>query len=106
MFGEVHELGAVAPRHMREAPAKPRQHRVEEILRTAFALLRALRRRLLLAWARKRLTAELIAIGEARHPGIVLRIVAVVAGLLDPSHDAPAPAELHGADVDNVHPWL
>jgi hypothetical protein len=90
---------------MRELFAKPCQHRVEEILRATLALLRALQRRLFLAGARKRFAAELIAV-EARHPGIVLRIVAVIARVLDPSHNAPAPAELHGTDMDHVHPRL
>jgi hypothetical protein len=106
VLGKIQKFGAVAPRHMRESLAQPRQHRVEEILLAAFALLRALRRRLLLARARKRLAAELVAVGKARHPGIVLRIVAVVARILDPPHNAPAPAELHGAHVDHVHARL
>src|SRR2546430_9065945 len=35
---------AVAPRHVRKRAGEPRQHRIEEILRAALPLLRALRR--------------------------------------------------------------
>src|SRR5579883_629183 len=85
---------------------EPRQHRVEEILRASLPLLRALRRRPLLPWRWERLAAEFVAVGEARHPGIILGIVAVITGRLDPRHDAPAPAEFHRADMDHVHPRL
>ena len=51
VLDEVHELGVIALRHVRERAREPRQHRIEEILRAALALLRALRRRRLLAAA-------------------------------------------------------
>src|SRR5438105_290040 len=103
VFGKARELGEVAPRHVREAGRKARQHRIEKILRAAFALLWALRRRLLLTRRGERLPAEFVAVDEARDPGVVLRVIAVVAGFLHGTHDAPAPAELHGADMDDVH---
>src|SRR6266566_3907539 len=106
LFSKAHKLRAVAPRHVWKRAGEPRQHRVEEILRTALPLLRALQRRLLLPRRRERLAAEFVAVGEARHPGIVLAVVAVIAGRLDPRHDEPAPEEFHGADMDHVHPRL
>jgi hypothetical protein len=81
------------------------EHRVEEVLRATFPFLRALRWALLAARRRENLSAELVA-GERCDPSAILRIVTVVAGILNPVDDSPPTAELHRADTDHVHTRL
>src|SRR5262249_17323857 len=73
------------------------------VLRATFALLRAHRGNHFVPWRGKLLAAELVAAMQRSYPGAVLRVVTVVSGALDPLHDAPPAAELHGADSDQVH---
>ena len=92
----------VAQAHMREAAREAQQHWVEHILGTALAMLRALRRRLVLAHAGKAIASELPS-RHRRDIDIVLPVVARIGRRLDPIDDAPAAAELHRAHADEVH---
>ena len=102
MFGEIDQLGFIAQAGQSGTLGKATQYRIEEILRAALALLRALRRAFFGGYRGKRFAPEFVAV-QSGHPGAVLRIVAVIAGTLDPGHDAPAPAIFHGADADHIH---
>ena len=101
-FGERDELAVVAQRGVRRPLREAPQDRIEHVLRHALALLRAFGRAGLEAAAGKRLAAQLIAV-QSGDVDVVLRIVERVGRVADPVEDAPAAAELHGADADEVH---
>ena len=86
-------------------PREGAQDRVEQILRAALALLRADGRRLFIAHRGHLLAPKLVA-AETGEIDIVLRIIARVGRILDGRDKAPTPAELHGANADQVHPRL
>src|SRR5262249_54030434 len=75
------------------------------VLRAALAPLRTHRRRLRRVERRKPLAPELVA-GQARHINVVLRQGAGIRRRLDRADQAPAPAEFHRADTDQVHARL
>ena len=102
---ERRELGAVAQPHVRKGLHEAPQDRVEHVLRHALALLRALRRALLLRAPGEALAPELVAV-EPGDIDAVLRIVAGIGRVAHPVRDAPAAAEFHGARADDVHPRL
>ncbi|MCY1519608.1 hypothetical protein D9M68_543620 [compost metagenome] len=102
MFDERHQFGVVRKRDAGKLPGETSQHRVEEVLRTTFALLRALRWVFLLFRGREHFTTKLMTV-QRGDPSAVLRIVPVVTGTLDPIHDSPAATEFHGADTHHVH---
>ena len=99
------EPRAVAQRDIFLRSRKGAQNRIEHVLRAALAPLRAFLRRRRLADAGKALASELVA-GEAGQVDIVLGVVARVGRAFDRRHDAPAPAEFHGADADQIHARL
>ena len=78
------------------------QDRVEHVLGNALALLRAARRRLLVAARREPLAAEFVA-GDAGAPDAVLPEVARIGRVAHRVGEAPAAAELHGAHAHHVH---
>ena len=104
--GVLHEAGepvAVVERDGAERPGEAAQHRIEHVLRAALAPLRALRRRAGVVHAGQFIAPDLPAFGEAAGDvDIVLRIVARIGTGLDVGDDAPATAEFHGADADQV----
>ena len=102
---ERDEPRAIAQRDVFLRSRKRAQNRIEHVLRAALAPLRALLRRRRLADAGKALASELVA-GEAGQIDIVLRVVARVGRAFDRRHNAPAPAEFHGADADQIHARL
>jgi hypothetical protein len=102
---ERDEAGAIAQRHAWLRRREGAQDRVEHVLRAALALLRAFLRRHCLADTGKALAAKLVA-GHAGEVDIVLDVIARVGRALDRRYQAPAPAELHGADADHVHARL
>src|SRR6202035_4977433 len=75
------------------------------VLRAALAPRGAFLRRRRLADAGEALAPELVA-GEAGQIDIVLGVVARVGRAFDRRHNAPAPAEFHGADADQIHARL
>ena len=101
-FLERFEPRSVAQAHMRKGAREALQDRVEPHLRAHLQPHRAVAFRLLAHARRARHAAELVA-REARHEGDVERIVRRKRTSMDGVGDAPAPAELHGADVHLVH---
>ena len=96
---------AVAQRYALLRRRERAQDRIEHVLRAALAPLRAVLGRRRLADAGEALAAQFIT-GETGQIDVVLRVVARIGRALDRRHQAPAPAEFHGADADEVHAWL
>ena len=103
LVDEIDQLGIQVLGDMGEPRYPARQHRIEEVLRAALALLRALRRTHFDGAGFARLTSEFIAAVEGGHPGKGLRMVAVVAGAFHLADDAPTPTELHRAYLHEIH---
>ena len=102
---ERDEPRAIAQRHALLRRREGAQDRIEHVLRAALAPLRAFLGRRRLADPREALAGQFIA-GEARQIDVVLRVIARIGRAFDRGHQAPAPAEFHGADADEVHPRL
>ncbi len=109
-----HQIGVLLerdePRAIAQGHALPRrreraQDRIEHVLRATFAPLRAFLGRRRLADSREAFARQFIA-GEAGQIDVVLRVIARIGRAFDRGHQAPAPAEFHGADADEVHARL
>ena len=61
---EARAFGLVAKRHRRKAAREFREHRIEEVLRTPFAMLRTLRGRRLVLRRRERLARQRVNSGK------------------------------------------
>ncbi len=99
---ERFELGAIAQLHRRRRTREVAQDRIEPHLRAGLQAHRAVALRRLLSARRPRHAAELMA-AEAGDEHHVERIVGRERAVQHLAGDAPAPAELHGADVHLVH---
>ena len=94
---------AVAHVHRCKGARKPSQHRIEHVLRTAFAVLRALRQRLFARHRRVFVAADFPPLHQAAgNIDIVLRVIAGIGRGLDVGDDSPAAAELHGPYADQI----
>jgi hypothetical protein len=99
---ERFEPGAMAKPHAGRGLRQRAQHRVEPHLRTGLQPHRAVAFRRLPRARGSRHAADLVAV-KARHEHHVKRIVGGERAVQHLVGDAPAPAELHRADVDLVH---
>ena len=104
-FLKIDQFRSIAEFDRAELTGEAAKDRIEHVLRAPFPLLGTLRWTRFFALAGHALAAKLEA-GQGFEPDVILRIVARVRRILDPTGNSPSPAELHGANADHVHSGL